>query len=251
MYVSEHRATGHATKPVGEQSSFGIGGIQVTCEWDPANVTDFIAHGKSHKVATAKAREVAGKRNHRSKIFLAPSDWKDHFLNDKVRIALAKLTANEQEIIRKYWQSVHSAQLADFWNVSGGNPFVGACKKSGNGYFRPLTPDGRKQLEVIETAEAIAERVTGVYDEKYWKSIKTSFEQQLWWNPIIAASIQRKAIWYLFKQNKPSFEPQSGTYLWENMDPRRWNTILENLDTDEKYTFNFKELTKFTEKAKQ
>lgn len=242
---------------MGEKSSFGIGGIQVTVEYDIENSTEFIALGKSKILATAKARETYQRGVPESKVFLAPSDWKTHFITDKVRLALAKLTTNEQETIRLYWQSVINAQLADFWNVQGGNPFVGASKKTDRVdprgkpvYFRPLTPDGQKQKKVLETAEALAERVTGVYDAKYWKSLKDSFELQLWWNPIIAASIQRKAIWYLFKQNRPSFEPQSGTYLWNNMDPRRWEMIQQELDKDEKYTWNFKEKTKFTEKKK-
>lgn len=247
---------------MGEQTSFGIGGIQVNIEYDPANTTDFIAHGKAHIVATAKARESYQKKCPESKVFLAPSDWKSFYLSDAINKALAKLTPNEQETIRIYWQNVHNAQLGDLWNVQGGNPFVGAAKPRHNdnprakkSYFRPLTPDGQKQKRVIETAEALAERVTGVYDVKYWQSLKDSFEAQLWFNPIIAASIQRKAIHTLFQQNKPGgkdgFKPQPGTYLWNNMDPRRWNTVTEELDKDEKYTWNFIEKTKFTEYQKQ
>lgn len=188
----------------------------------------------------------------RARVFITPNNWKEKEQTDKVQEAFAKLTKSDKAVLSAYYKRVHEKELQDFWNDKGGNPFVGSARKNASGgWWRPLTPEGRAGLEIIETAEALSERVTGLYDKTYWDSIKKSYESNLWFSPLTACAIVRKAIYYLHKQNIASFNPQSGTYLWQQMDPRKWQVICEQLENDEKFQWNFIKHTAFREHLKQ
>jgi len=188
----------------------------------------------------------------RAKVFIGPNNGKDIERTETVDEAFAMFTIVVKAVLQAYYKRVFDKEIQDFWNDKGGNPFVGSARKNANGtWWRPLTPEGRAGLEVIETAEALAERVTGVYDKSYWDSLKKSYESNLWFSPLTAAAIVRKAIYYLHKQNIASFTPQCGTYLWQQMDPRKWDAILRGLETDERFTWSFIKHTAFREHMKQ